>query len=173
NAPVTPASFDGTDPGPPVNTDMNQEVWTYQVPAVSDVDLSTGADIPFQDLTQGTFTRITNTPASRAPSPGSTTASPFIADDNRDASISDDGRIIAFTSTRNFAGTPGFVGAGNPDGNPEVFLFNRATSAFTQATNTADVLSAGLFNPVFNENPCLSSDGSVLAFVSNGNLTGN
>ncbi len=165
NAPVTPASFDGTDPGAPTNTDMNQEIWVYQLPSIPDnLNLSSGAPVAFQDLTTGTFTRITNTPASRAPSPGTTTSSPFVADDNRDATISDDGNIIAFASTRNLVGT------GNTDGNPEIFLFNRGTSAFTQVTNTA---TTSVSNPIFNENPCLSSDGSVLAFVSNANLIGN
>ena len=39
NAPVTPALFDGTDPGAPTNTDMNTEIWTYQftVPEVADL----------------------------------------------------------------------------------------------------------------------------------------
>src|SRR5262249_32792038 len=105
----------------------------------------------------------------RAPSPGSATVPPFVADDNRDASISDDGRIIAFISNRNFAGTPNFTGAGNPDFNPEVYLFNRTTSALVQVTNTT---SSNPNNPIFSQNPCLSSDGSVLAFVSNANLLG-
>jgi len=90
----------------------------------------------------------------------------FIADDNRDATISDNGNIIAFISTRDL------VPGGNVDTgaipNPEVFLFNRTTAAFTQITNT---ITASVANPIFNSNPCLSSDGSVLAFVSNANLT--
>jgi len=30
NAPVSPASFDGTNPGGTTATDMNQEIWIYQ-----------------------------------------------------------------------------------------------------------------------------------------------
>jgi len=30
--------------------DGNQEIWVYQLPAVTDVDLSTGANLPLQDL---------------------------------------------------------------------------------------------------------------------------
>ena len=71
NAPVSPASFDGTDPGAPTNTDMNEEIWTYQFTVPDTANLSTGADVGFVDLTAGSFARITNTPASRAPSPGS------------------------------------------------------------------------------------------------------
>src|SRR5213078_3954850 len=92
NAPVSPASFDGTDPGAPTNTDMNQEIWTYQFTVADTANLSSGADLGPIDLTTGTFTRVTNTPASRAPSPGGTASNgfpftPFIADDNRDATI--------------------------------------------------------------------------------------
>src|SRR5258708_2137745 len=166
NAPVTPASFDGTDPGAPTNTDMNQEIWTYQVPPVSDVDLTTGADVPFQDLSAGAFTRITNTAASQPPVAGPTTSYPRVADDNRDATISDDGQVIAFVSTRSLPG-----GTGNADANPEVYLFNRTTGIFTQVTNT---VTTSIGNPIFNENPSLAGSGSsyVLAFISNANLTG-
>src|SRR6185436_1897835 len=98
NAPVSPASFDGTDPGAPTNTDMNQEIWIYQFTVADTANLSSGADVGFVDLNGGTVTRITDTPASRAPSPGGTLSNglnfpPFIADDNRDATISDNGQI--------------------------------------------------------------------------------
>ena len=167
NAPVTPASFDGTDPGAPTNTDMNQEIWTYQFTVADTADLTSGAEVGPIDLTTGTFARVTDTAASRAPTAGTTLAPPFVADDNRDASISDNGQIIAFISTRNFAATPGFVGSGNPDFNPEVFIFNRGTSAFTQVTNTT---TSNPNFPLFSSNPAISSDGSVLTFVSNADL---
>ena len=48
NAPVRPASFDGIDTGGTLAADGNQEVWTYQLPGVTDIDLSTGAEIPFR-----------------------------------------------------------------------------------------------------------------------------
>lgn len=168
NAPVTPASFDGTDPGAPTNTDMNQEIWTYQFTVSDTAVLSSGAEVGPIDLTTGTFARVTNTAASRPPTAGSTLAGPFVADDNRYATISDDGQIIAFESTRNFAGTPGFVGAGNADANPEITIFNRGTSAFTQVTNTT---TTSPNFPLFSANAALSSDGSVLTFISNANLT--
>src|SRR5207249_2492108 len=157
------------DPNGTLAKDGNQEIWTYQFTAPDTADLSSGAEIPLQDLTTGTFRRITDTPASIAPMAGSATRSPVVADDNRDASISDDGKIVAFVSTRNL------VGGGNADGNPEVFLVNVSNPTFTfiQVTNTTDKFTNGfLTNPIFNENPSLSGNGSVLAFVSNANLAG-
>src|SRR5262249_61884548 len=110
------------------------------------------------------FSEIPDPRHRRAPSScgvaGAAVFPPFVADDNREAQITDDGQIIAFTSTRNLAGS-------NADGNPEVFLFNRNTSAFTQVTSTT---TTSLNNPIFNENPCMNSDGSVIAFSSNANL---
>src|SRR5580765_4776962 len=140
NAP-DPQLFDGTDPGPiaadggrTLSADGNQEIWTYRFTVADNVNLSAGAEIPFADLSTGTFSRVTASPASRAPSPGSASTAPFIADDNREAQISDDGNIIAFASTRNIV-PGGNVDTGSTP-NPEIFLFNRNTSAFTQVTNT-------------------------------------
>src|SRR5205807_241157 len=170
---VTPACFDGTDPNAPgastLATDGNQEIWTYQFTVPDTADLSSGAEVPFQDLTTGSFRRITDTKASIPPMPGSSTRSPVVADDNRDATISDDGKIVAFVSTARD------LVAGNADGNPEVFLVNvsNPTLTFIQVTNTKDFFTNGfLTNPIFNENPSLSGNGSVLAFVSNANLAG-
>lgn len=169
NAPVTPENFDGVDTGGVLAADGNQEIWIYQLPPVTDVSLSSGADLPLQDLTAGTFTRITDTPASRLPTPGATNIAPFVADDNRSAMISDNGTVIGFVSTRNLVPS-----VGNTDSNPEVFLFNLATSSFVQATATQDIFDQGkLVLSIFNENPSLSSDGSVFGFISNANLAGN
>jgi len=170
NAP-NPGNFDGTEGN--LANDGNSEIWIYRLPAVSDVDLTQGTDF-FQDLTQaggGTFVQITNTPASRLPTAGAPASgvnpavAPFFADDNREATISDDGNIIAFISTRNLV-----PGVGNTDGNPELFFFNVVTGAFTQATNTQDTTPGIGF--IFQSNPSLSSDGSVVAFMSSANLAG-
>ena len=162
NAP-NPKSFDGTEGN--LATDANSEIWIYRMPAVTDVDLTLGAEIAPVDLAGGTFTKITETPASRLPTAGSATFPPFFADDNREAAITDDGRIIAFTSTRNLV-----PGVGNVDGNPELFFYNIEALAFTQGTNTQDaVAGVGL---TFQANPSLSSDGSVVAFYSSANLAG-
>jgi uncharacterized protein (TIGR03437 family) len=167
NAP-NPASFDGVDTGGALAADGNQELWIYQLPGVTDVNLSSGDDLPLQDLTTGTFTSITNTPASRVPAAGTATAAPFVADDNREATISDNGNIIAFISTRNLVPS-----VGNTDGNPELFFFNRSTSALIQATATQDSIVGATIFSVFQTNPSLSADGSVVAFLSSANLAGN
>ena len=166
NAP-NPALFNGVDTGGVLAADGNQEIWIYELPVVSDVDLTTGADLPVQDLTLGTFTKITDTPASRVPSPGATGIFPFVADDNRDATISETGEIIAFISTRNLA-------SNNADGNPELFLHTISTpGVFVQGTATADSFVGPVLFSVFQNSPSLSADGSVVAFISNGNLSGN
>jgi hypothetical protein len=163
NAP-DPANFDGTEGG--LATDGNSEIWIYQLPAVSDVDLTLGADLPLQDLAAGTFFQVTNTPASRVPSAGSATAAPFFADDNRECTISDDGKILAFISTRNLVPE-----VGNADFNPELFLYTIASGTLTQGTKTQDaVLGIGF---IFNSNPSLSADGSIVAFTSSANLATN
>src|ERR1044072_8110819 len=162
NAP-NPKFFDGTEGT--LAQDGNSEIWIYRFSA-PDVDLTLGADLPRSDLALGTFTQITNTPPSRVPSAGSTTRSPFFADDNREATISDDGNILAFISTRDLVPT-----VGNADGNPELFFYNISGATFTQATNTKDATPGiGL---VFQSNPSLSSDGSVVAFISPANLATN
>jgi hypothetical protein len=172
NAP-TPAKYDGSVAAnqTALQADGNQELFIYNVPAVTSVDLSSGADIPFQDLTGGSFTAITNTTASRLPQAGTTTSAPFVADDNRDATvvtINDgnsatlDAPIVAFVSTRD-VGTNRTT-HNNSDANPEVFIYNGATGNILQVTDTTG-------NFIFNENPALSDNGAVLAFVSNSNIT--
>nr|MBA2502622.1 PD40 domain-containing protein [Pyrinomonadaceae bacterium] len=158
---TNPASFDGnTDANrTALRADGNQEIFLYLIPAVANVNLSSGTSVSFVNLAEGSFTRVTDTPASRLPQPGTATLSPFVADDNRFPSLNDDGSIIAFTSTRNLPGGTNTEAIPNP----EVFVFNRLTNAFAQLTNTQ-----GTF--VFNENPSLSGDGQILAFISNANI---
>src|SRR4026209_2745427 len=73
--------------------DGNSEIWIYRVPAVGDVDLTLGIDFPVPlDLTTGQFFQVTNTPASRLPTPGGIGEdglgkAPTFADDNREPSI--------------------------------------------------------------------------------------
>ncbi len=166
NAP-DPQLFDGVATGNAVVSDGNMELWVYVLPEVSDVNLASGADLPFQDLANGVFTRLTDTTASRATTPGAAGVAPFVADDNRDGTISDDGNIIAFISVRNIV-----AAVGNTDGNPELFMINRATAARVQVTNTQDPAVGPNFLPVFQSTPSLSGDGGVVAFLSSGNLTG-
>ncbi len=161
---LTPDNFDAATAPAGYSTDANQELFIYRIPALSSVDLSNGADPPFVDLSTGTFTRVTDTVASRAPTPGSATASPFVADDNREATLSDDGSIVAFVSTRNLTG-------GNADGNPEIFIWVRSSNTFFQMTNTQNTTQGNLTVGTFNENPSISGDGSVIAFISNANIS--
>lgn len=163
NAP-DPKNFDGTEGN--LAQDGNSEIWIYRLPAVPDVDLTLGTDLPLTDLSTGTFAQITSTPASRLPTAGSTSVVPFFADDNREPTITDDGQLLAFISTRNLV-----PGVGNADFNPELFFYNIQTQTFTQGTNTHDAVAGiGL---VFQSNPNLSSDGSLVAFISSANLAGN
>lgn len=168
NAP-NPANFDGTGSAA-LSADANQEIWVYLVPAVTDLSLTSGEEVPFLDLSTGTFQQITNTTASRTPTAGSLGVSPFVADDNREAVISDNGEVIAFISTRSVVGTS------NTDGNPELFLASRtaanwSTFAVVQATTTQDAVQG--VGRTFQAAPSLSANGSVVAFMSSANLTGN
>ena len=154
----------------PLSADANTEIWVYLVPAVTDLSLTSGDEVPFLDLSKGTFQQITNTTASRAPTAGSVGVPPFVADDNREAVISDNGETIAFISTRSL------VGSGNADGNPELFLASRtaadwSTFALVQGTTTQDAVQG--IGRVFQSSPSLSANGSVVAFLSSSNITGN
>lgn len=148
-----------------LKADANQELFLYRIPDVAEASLTSG-DLPeFTNLRRNTFTRATNTAASRAPHAGTTTAAPFVADDNRDASINDDGSRVAFVSTRNLSSVN--LGAANADGSPEVYVYNNSGSgSYSQLTVTS--LDQNLF--VFTDNPNISgatAGASVVAFVSN------
>ncbi|HEX8491835.1 MAG TPA: hypothetical protein VF658_03255 [Pyrinomonadaceae bacterium] len=162
----TPGNFNGDANSAALAADGNQEIFNYFIPQVANptADLTLGDEQPFTDLAAGTFTRITNTPASRTPTPGTATAPSFVAFDNREVSVNDNASVIAFVSTRDLTG-------GNADFNPEVFLYNRTSGAIVQLTNTQ---SPSLTNPIFNSNPSLSGQtlpGTVvLSFYSNANI---
>src|SRR5262249_32205128 len=71
-------------------------------------------------------------------------------------SVSVDGGRIAFQSTANLTGS-------NVDGNTEIFVYDVASAALTQITNsTTD----------HNQLPSISADGGRIAFQSTANLTG-
>ena len=134
-----PGNFDGTEGT--LAQDANSEIWIYRVPAVavcgSDTRHGSAAS---GSGTAGTFLQVTNTGASRCPRRVQRTDGPFFyfADDNRETTITDDGTIIAFISTRRSC-------SGCRQRRCEsrtVFLQRRATT-FTQATNTQDA-SPGL-----------------------------
>lgn len=144
-----------------LTADGNTEMWLYQIPAVAPIDLSAGDELPVTDLSGGTFTQVTNTVPSRLPFAGSTTNLPVIADDNRDASISDNGDFIAFTSNRDLVPT---VGNASPNANDEIFTFARNLTAIRQITQTA---RGTVVDPIFNQIPTISGKGTRVAFQSN------
>ena len=113
-------TFTATDGSNPLTTDANTEMWLFQIPAVAPANLSFGGELPVTDLSVGSFIRVTNTPPSRLPVPGSTTSGPVIADDNREATINDNGNYIAFTSTRDLVPA---VGNASPNANDEIFSY--------------------------------------------------
>ncbi|HYG11911.1 MAG TPA: hypothetical protein VD835_18330, partial [Pyrinomonadaceae bacterium] len=167
----TPFNFNGDTNKTALMADGNQEIFLYRIPDVPAVDLRSGVDTPFVNLSQNAFTRITNTAASRLPVAGTATNTSIVADDNRAAQVNDRASRIVFVSTRDLA-------AKNADANPEIFVWTRtstaatlpATGAFAQLTNTS-----GAFT--FNDNPSISGDTatdegaedptSVIAFISN------
>lgn len=180
----TPFSFDGDANKAALKADGNQEIFLFNIGTLPAVDLSSGADVPFFDLRRNSFTRVTDTAASRVPVAGTATSAPIVADDNRAAQLNDRGSRIVFVSTRNrFA--PSGLDLKNADFNPEIFVWNRtspaaslspATGVVAQVTNTT-----GTF--ISNDNPSISggtsSDdgaelpGSVIAFVSNATAISN
>jgi Tol biopolymer transport system component len=102
-------------------------------------------EIDLVDTAANSTTQITNSPAR---------AGSF------NASISANGTRIAFESDEDLTG-------GNPDFNREIFLFDTATNATTQLTNSiASAAGIGNFAPSIN------ADGTRIAFHSNQDLTG-
>jgi uncharacterized protein (TIGR03437 family) len=170
NAPTLP-TFAGTDLAGFVGTtaapapEGNQELWIYRFTVTEVPDLSSGDEV-FQDLSLGTFTKVTDTVCSRPTGLRPAVIPADVIDDNRDATISDDGGIIAFISTRSLVGT------GNADANPELFFRNTAAppGAFIQGTNTADSVQGATIISQFQQSPALSANGSKVAFVSTADL---
>ncbi len=144
-----------------LTADGNTELWLYQIPALPPADLSSGEEIAVTDLSGGTFTRVTNTLPTRLPVAGTATAPPVIADDNRDASINDNGNYTAFTSNRDLVPT---VGNASPNSNDEIFTFVRTSNAVSQVTQTA---RGTIVDPIYNLTPTISGNGLRVAFQSN------
>jgi uncharacterized protein (TIGR03437 family) len=149
--------------------DGNTEIWRYQIPVAPDVDLSTGAEPAFVDLSQGSFDRLTNTPAVLGPTQGTTSAFPQIEDDNRNVAIDDDASVISWVSTRDLL--PFVMGnpnrPGNADGSPEVYV--RVTSAAPGVvTQITDNPLGPITDTYFTSNPSLSGLGDRLLYTGNG-----
>lgn len=167
----------------PLQEDGNLEMWMYELPTFTPVsDLSIGAEIPFEDLSTGTFIAVTNTDPSQIPRPATGTTGAFIADDNNTASINDDGRVIAFGSNRDlvkggntypasdneeiftFVRTGG--GGKRVGGNREAsFAFGGSVGQISQVTQTP---RGPISNPIYNTSPTISGNGLRVAFISTG-----
>jgi len=151
--------------------DGNTEIWLYQIPPVPPADLSSGDELPFVDLSAGTFIRVTNTLPSRLPQAGSSSTTPVIADDNRDVSINDNGNVIAFISNRDLVPcqtTPSpTCGNAYPDfDNPEVYVYVRSANTISQITATP---RGSILSPIYNTSPNISGNGLRVFFLSNAN----
>jgi uncharacterized protein (TIGR03437 family) len=171
NSPSLP-TFGGTDLAGFVGTttspapEGNQELWIYRFTVTEVADLSAGDDV-FENLGSGTFTRLTDTTCSRPTGIRPSLIPADAIDDNREATINDDGTLVAFISTRSLVGT------GNTDANPELFFRNlsAAPGAFVQATDTADAVDGVKIISRFQQNPSLSASGNKVAFISTSDLS--
>ena len=187
---TNPGSFDGNSlnvfpsplpsPNPtPTNTltnDANLEMWLYEIPAYAPVaSLSAGDELPLTVLSGGVFTQVTNSIPSQLPRAATTTNGAFYADDNHDASISDDGSRIAFVSTRNLVPCVGNSFEANED-NDEIFTFARGGAVpctsgppggpgLNQVTKTP---RGPISNPIYSKYPSISGNGLRVAFASTG-----
>jgi len=90
---------------------------------------------------------------------------------NRGASLSDDGKLLAFDSSRDLAGPACALGDGvspcaNADGNAEVVVYDRVAGRFVQVTST----SGGTGNA--NRRARISNDGRYVGFQSNRDFGG-
>lgn len=159
---TNPGSFDGNTTGYStiLQADGNIEIWLYQVPTTTAADLTSGAEIPVTNLGGGTFTLATNTAASALPLAGSVSALPFIAEDNHDVTISNDGNITAFASTRTQGGNV------NVGSNDEIFTYKRDTATLGAVTETG---RNTLSKPFYSINPTISGDGTRVMFASTAN----
>lgn len=177
---LSPCFVPGTGTNPPTSIftrDANTELWLYRIPDVAPVaNLSVGAEIAFTDLSGGTFVQATNSIATLLPTAGTSTALPFIADDNRNASINDDGAYVAFVSSLDLepcVGTPSAI-CGNADGfeNNEIFVAARTGSAPTFSATLKQITATPrptLNRPSSNNSPSISGNGLRIAFISNEN----
>lgn len=146
------------------NDDGNQEIYLASLPRGS---------------TTPTFTRITDTGPNVD---GEVTKEIF---NNFGANVSADGSVIAFVSSRKSFnvlenGTAAFSASlegpnrdQGPDGNNEIFLYFVLGRQYKQVTVSRDVdATENFIVKGFNNNPVLSGNGQVLAFLSAFNYPG-
>lgn len=175
---VSPSPSPSGTPGDnPLTHDANLEIWFYQIPSYPAVaDLSAGDEQPLTYLSPvdangnpvagASFFQVTNTVPSQLPRSATSTTGAYIADDNHDASISDNGQAIAFVSSRDLV--TGGNTFPNADNN-EIFTFNWSGSpgsgSFKQVTTTP---RGTVSSPIFSKFPTISGSGLRVAYASNG-----
>lgn len=168
---ITPTPTPGNNP---LTSDANLEMWLYQIPAYAEADLTSGEELPVTNLSGGNFIPVTNTPPSRLPIGASSTTGAFVADDNHDASLNDDGSVLAFGSSRNLVPCPNFGNAFPNDDNAEIFVFVRGAQTATCAEGHIGVRQVTktprgpIIDPIYNKNPTISGSGSRVVFASTG-----
>ncbi len=147
-----------------LRADGNLEIFLYQIPQVTPVNLSLGAELPLTDLAAGTFTQATSSPQSLPPLPGSSTQAPIVRPDNSLPSISDDGSVVSFVSNRDLVPQSGSDTNGNADLNREIFVYlKNAANKTHQVTKTT---RGDIINQIYNINPSISGNGQRVAFAS-------
>lgn len=154
----------------PVSTlanDGNSEIWLYRIPDVAPANLSAGIEVAYTDLSAGTFVQATDSIASLTPEAGTSTSLPFIADDNRNAAINDDGAYVAFVSNRDFepCATPTTCGNGDGYENDEIFVAVRTGFSVNRKQFTVTPRPT-LQRPSENNSPSISGNGLRIAFIS-------
>ncbi len=173
---VTPTGSPTATPTPganPLTSDGNLEMWLYRIPDYAAVDdLSAGEELPVTVLSGGIFVRVTNTDPSQLPRSGTATTGAFVADDNHDASINDDGSVTAFVSTRDLVTC---VGNSFPaDDNDEIFTYVQGAGSvcpdgsgvgIRQVTKTP---RGPISDPIYSKNPTISGNGQRVVFASTG-----
>ncbi len=173
---ATPTGSPTATPVPGANVltnDGNLEIWLYRIPDYADVDdLSSGEELAITDLSGGTFIRVTNTDPSQMPRAGTSTTGPFVADDNHDASINDDGSVTAFVSTRDLVTC---VGNSFPnDDNDEIFTYVQGAPAACPDGSGVGIRQVSktprgpISDPIYSKNPTISGNGQRVVFASTG-----
>src|SRR6185369_16285019 len=87
----------------------------------------------------------------------------FIAEDNHDPTISDDGGVIAFVSTRDLV--PSVGNAFPNDDNDEIYTYVRASNTLSQVSKTP---RGPITSPIYNKYPSISGNGLRVTFASTG-----
>lgn len=156
---TNPGNFDANNHSAALLQDGNSEIWLYEIPAVTAIDLSEGVVPAFVDLSMGTFRQVTNT---NARTPGSSAYT-----ENGKPVVDDRGCAVAFLSILNLTGN-------NIEENDEIYAWtnersdcnNRTTPSLGQVTSMPR-LSVPQGIPLYVGSPTLSGDGRRIAFFSN------